>query len=110
MTASTSSTMPAVDGKDLCARARDALRRGDPTMVSDAEVTEMMTLALRLYAAKSEVQGPTFQPVDSAQVSATDIVVAVSGMLHAANLNLFDVAMWYRRPGYGEIPAGGFSS
>jgi hypothetical protein len=31
-------------------------------------------------------------------VTATDVVVAVSEMIRAANLNLFDVAMWYRRP------------
>ena len=30
--------------------------------------------------------------------TATDIVVTVTEMLHAGNLNTFDLAMWFRRP------------
>jgi hypothetical protein len=100
-------TQSVEDRRDFCERAQEALRSGDLVAITDAELTEIMTLATRVYAAKSEAQGLTFEPVDATHVTATEIVVTVSGMLHAANLNLFDVAMWYRRPGYGELPAGG---
>lgn len=91
---------------DFESRASEALRLGDLTSVSNDEVARVMTLATQLYAAKAEQFGLQFHPV-SPDLSATQVVTTVSGMLHAANLNLFDVAMWYRRPGYGEISEGG---
>ena len=40
-----------------------------------------------------------FLPFVSAEsATATDIVVTVTEMLHAGNLNTFDLAMWFRRP------------
>ncbi|WP_332815982.1 hypothetical protein [Ramlibacter sp.] len=94
---------------DFEARASEALRTGELSAVTDEELARVMTLATQLYAAKSEQFGLSFHPV-SPEVSATEVVATVSGMLHAANLNLFDVAMWYRRPGCGEIAAGGMRS
>jgi hypothetical protein len=92
--------------QDFEARASEALRTGELSGVRDDELARVMTLATRLYAAKAEQGGVSFHPV-SPEVSATQVVTTVSGMLHAANLNLFDVAMWYRRPGYGEIAESG---
>lgn len=91
--------------KDFASRAQAALEAGRLTDISDEELARVMTIATRLYAAKSEQGGVSFYPI-STEVSATQVVTTVSGMLHAANLNLFDVAMWYRRPGFGEINEG----
>lgn len=91
--------------QDFASRAQAALDSGRLADISDQELARVMTIATQLYAAKSEQGGVSFYPV-STEISATQVVTTVSGMLHAANLNLFDVAMWYRRPGFGEIAEG----
>ena len=35
-------------------------------------------------------------------MTATDVVVTVSEMLRAADLNAFDLSMWFRHPRAGE--------
>jgi hypothetical protein len=52
---------------------------------------------VRLYVARVEATGAYPPPVDMRDVMPTDIVVIASEMLRAADLNLFDLAMWYRR-------------
>jgi hypothetical protein len=91
--------------QDFASRAQAALASGRLADISNEELARVMTLATQIYAAKSEHGGVSFHPV-SPEVSATQVVTTVSGMLHAANLNLFDVAMWYRRPGFGQIAEG----
>ena len=62
---------------------------------SDAEIQNMLAKAVRLYAeraAEHEGQLAAF-PADAA-VTATDVMVSVSAMLKAVNLQLFELGMW----------------
>jgi hypothetical protein len=65
----------------------------DDAPVSDAELQGMLTKAVKLYAARLE-RGPllAFTPADN--VTATEVMVTVSAMLKAVNLQLFELGMW----------------
>ena len=61
---------------------------------SDAEIQDMLTNAVRLYAERSaERDGalPAFPP-DAA--TATDVMVTITAMLKAVNLQVFELGMW----------------
>jgi hypothetical protein len=79
-------------------RAERALADGTHGTVSNDELVRVLTAAVRLYAAKAETD-EDLKPLDAAQISPTDVVVTVSGMLRAAGLNLWDLSMWFRRGG-----------
>ncbi len=75
-----------------------ALADGRADSITDQELQDVFTAAVRLGYAKLEAAGKVPQMLDAKAVSATEVVVAVSEMIRAANLNLLDVAMWFRRP------------
>jgi hypothetical protein len=61
---------------------------------SDAEIQDMLAHAVRLYAERSaERDGalPAF-PADAA--TATDVMVTITAMLKAVNLQVFELGMW----------------
>jgi len=63
--------------------------------LSDAEVQAMLARAVHLYAgrvAERENDLAAF-PAD-APVTATEVMVTVSAMLKAVNLQLFELGMW----------------
>jgi hypothetical protein len=60
---------------------------------SDAEVQTMLADAVRLYAARASEHELAAFPADAA-VTATDVMVTVSAMLKAANLQVFELGMW----------------
>lgn len=81
------------------ALAEKALDEGTSEAVSDEVVQRLLTAGTRLFANKVEMEDRVFLPFVSADsATATDIVVTVTEMLHAGNLNTFDLAMWFRRP------------
>jgi hypothetical protein len=84
-------------GADFVEAAERALSSGRPDQVSDAELERVMTAAVRLYAAKAEVEEKPTPPVTAERVTPTDIVVTVSAMIRAVGLNLWDVSMWFNR-------------
>jgi len=86
-------------GEAFVAAAERALSTGDFSLVSDAEIARVLTAAIRLYAAKSDVDGATPQPIVPEKVTPTDVVVTVTEIIRAAGLNLWDLSMWFRRPG-----------
>jgi hypothetical protein len=59
---------------------------------------ETFTAVVKAYAERVEREGMAESPVDAQALTATEVVVAASELIRAANLNLFDVAMWFRRP------------
>jgi len=83
---------------DFCAAARDALRRGEPDAISDKALQRVLTAAVKLYAAKVERRGHEVAPFPPNTVTATETVVTACGMIRAADLNMFDVAIWFHRP------------
>jgi hypothetical protein len=83
---------------DFCAQARDALKRGAPDAISDRALQQVLTAAVKLYAAKVERRGHDVAPFARDAVTATETVVTACGMIRAADLNMFDVAIWFHRP------------
>ena len=83
---------------DFCAVARNALRRGEPDVISDHRLQEVLTAAVKVYAAKVERRGHDVAPFPPDAVTATETVVTACGMIRAADLNMFDVAIWFHRP------------
>jgi hypothetical protein len=83
---------------DFCAVARDALKRGDPDAISDNTLQQVLTAAMKVYAAKVERRGHDVAPFARGTVTATETVVTACGLIRAADLNMFDVAMWFHRP------------
>jgi hypothetical protein len=86
---------PAVD---FCAHARDALKRGEPDAISDHRLQQVLTAAVKVYAAKVERRGHDVVPFAPNTVTATETVVTACGLIRAADLNMFDVAVWFHRP------------
>ena len=89
-------------GAAFCAAADAAMRRGEPQAVSDETLRRVLTAAVKLYAAKCEATDQELAPFEENAVTATETVVASCAMIRAVDLNLFDVAMWFRR-GQGEL-------
>ena len=83
---------------DFCAAARDALKRGEPDAISDKTLQQVLTAAVKVYAAKVERRGHDVVPFPQHAVTATETVVAACAMIRAADLNMFDVAIWFHRP------------
>jgi|HubBroStandDraft_4_1064222.scaffolds.fasta_scaffold1083541_2 hypothetical protein len=83
---------------DFCAAARDALKRGEPDAISDRTLQQVLTAAVKVYAAKVERRGHDVAPFPQHAVTATETVVTACGMIRAADLNMFDVAIWFHRP------------
>jgi hypothetical protein len=83
---------------DFCAVARDALKRGEPDAISDKTLQQVLTAAVKVYAAKVERRGHDVAPFAQGTVTATETVVTACGLIRAADLNIFDVAMWFHRP------------
>jgi hypothetical protein len=79
--------------------AERALSEGTTGRISDETVQRLLTAGTKLFANKVEMEERYFLPFVSAEAAtATDVVVTVSDMLRAVNLNTFDLAMWFRRP------------
>jgi len=83
---------------DFCAVARDALKRGEPDAISDKTLRQVLTAAVKVYAAKVERRGHDVIPFTEGEVTATESVVTACGLIRAADLNMFDVAIWFHRP------------
>lgn len=89
--------------EDLARRAlaiaEKSLRDGTTDKIGDQAVQLLITAGTKLFANKTEMEERFFLPFTSPQAAtATDVVVTVSEMLRAVNLNTFDLAMWFRRP------------
>ncbi len=83
---------------DFCTAARDALKRGEPDAISDKALQQVLTAAVKVYAAKVERRGHDVPPFVANTVTATESVVTACGLIRAVGLNMFDVAIWFHRP------------
>jgi hypothetical protein len=94
-----------VENADLGALAAAVIREGDrnlasgqTTAISDEAVQQLLTTATRLYARKTDEEHRLFSPLAEGSIlTATDVAVTVTALLRAADLNLFDLAMWAGR-------------
>ena len=83
---------------EFCAAVRDALKRGEPDAIPDKMLQQVLAAATKVYAAKVERRGHEVSPFPENTVTATESVVTACGMIRAADLNMFDVAIWFHRP------------
>ena len=81
----------------FAAVAAAALKRGEPDAVPDELLHRTLAAAVKLYAAKAERRGGALAPFPEGEVTATESVVAACALIRAADLNMFDVAMWFHR-------------
>ena len=84
-------------GAAFCAAVDDAFRNGSPEAVSDQSLQRVLSAAVRLYAAKAEDRAQELAPFGDKPVNATEAVTAICAIMRAADLNFFDLQMWYRR-------------
>jgi hypothetical protein len=77
--------------------AERGLADGAFSRVGSSELERVLTAAIKLYAAKAEAEERFPAPVSAEKVTPTEIVLVVSELLRAADISLFDLAMWYRR-------------
>jgi hypothetical protein len=81
----------------FCSQVDDALETGKLEAVPDESLQRVLTAAVRLYAAKSEDRAQELAPFGDRPVNATEAVTAICAIMRAADLNFFDLQMWYRR-------------
>ena len=83
---------------EFCDVVATALRRSDLDAIPDAALRRVLTAAVKVYAAKAEAAETEFAPFEPDAVTATETAVTACAMIRAADLNLFDIAMWFQRP------------
>jgi hypothetical protein len=76
------------------AQLSDAVARDDVDGLSDRILQQTLSAVVRAYALKVDRHGefPAFLPEDG--VSATDVAVSAAALLKAANIAVFELAMW----------------
>lgn len=73
------------------------------TMTDDA-LREQLMHVVKCYAARAEANARCVTPlIQHNAITATEAVMTICELMHASDLNPFDVAMWYRRD-MPEIP------
>ncbi len=97
MSSATTKAGVADPGAAFCALTEDAVRDGNPDLVADEVLQRVFSAAVRLYAAKWETRGEELAPFGDRPVNATEAVTAICAIMRAADLNFFDLQMWYRR-------------
>ncbi|WP_217180996.1 hypothetical protein [Streptomyces sp. AC495_CC817] len=101
MTADTTTAPAVVELDGLIARLGEltaqitAEERG--AEVSDEQIADVLYAAARLFSAKTDRVGKMSWPIREDALNATETVVLVTALLDAADVNLFDMAIWYRR-------------
>jgi hypothetical protein len=85
----------------LLPRAAETLAAAlnDPDRVADAELRALIANALRLYAVKAENGMRTPLPENGGGLTITDTMIAVTDLLHALNVQLFELSMWQAMTG-----------
>ena len=78
----------------LAAEVEKALVDGNADVLPQETVQAMMAIACRVYSAQIEA-GAEYLPLESnSTVTATDVMMASSGLLRASGLQVFELGMW----------------
>jgi hypothetical protein len=66
-----------------------------PESVSDEALQQLMAAAVKLYSSKNPdgIRLRAF-PEGGAGITATDVMLATTAMLHAVNVQMFELGMW----------------
>jgi len=83
----------------LSAEIERTIRAGEVARVPQADLTNLVSGAVKLYAAAAEdaEPGTEIAPVIDDTVSTTEAMVVACALLRAHHLNPFDLALWFSR-------------
>ena len=70
----------------------DAIERADE--LTDADVQAMLANAVRLYAGRAQNRDGKLAAFSADAVTATEAMIAVSAILKAVNVQIFELGMW----------------
>ena len=84
---------------DLGAQMERTIRAGELDEVRGEDLKKLMSVAIKLYAARVEEAEPGVEtaPVVDDTVSTTEAMVVACALLRAHRLNPFDLALWFSR-------------
>ena len=85
---------------DLHRSAKELVEKGEAARVSDEAIAQIITAAVRLYYAKSELEDrpvPAIVQEGAETLTATEMLVAVSEMLRDVRLGPMELGLWFRR-------------
>jgi hypothetical protein len=85
---------------DLHRSAKELVAKGEAARVSDDAVAQLITAAVRLYYAKSELEDrpvPAVVQEGEETLTPTEMLVAVSEMLRDVRLGPMELGLWFRR-------------
>jgi len=101
-----STSDPRAASAEIVAEAVVALAAaiGEPGRVADADLRAMIANAVRLYAAKAEDGMRTPLPPGGGGVTITDAMLLTTDLLHALNVQLFELSMWQAMTGNSIAP------
>lgn len=85
----------------VLARAADTLDGAlvQPDRVRDEDLRKVLSSAVRLYAAKADSGMRTPLPPAGGGVTVTDAMLTVTDILHALDVQLFELSMWQAMSG-----------
>jgi hypothetical protein len=76
----------------------------EPSRIVDADLRVLIASALRLYAAKAEDGMRTPLPPGGGGVTIDDAMLLATDLLHALNVQLFELSMWQAMTGNTIAP------
>jgi hypothetical protein len=82
---------------DFVRLAEADLAKLDGGELGDQDLADVMTAALRLYAARTEARDAFPAPLTADKVTATEVATVVSEMVRVVDINMFDLSMWHGR-------------
>jgi hypothetical protein len=88
--------------QDVSARMAAALE--NPDTVSDRALQDMLSKAIKLYAKKAEMGLASPFPQGGGDLTVTDVMITTTDMLHALNVQLFELSMWQAVTGNTVAP------
>ena len=101
-----STSDPRAASAEIVAEAVVALAAaiGEPGRIADAHLRVLIASALRLYAAKAQDGMRSPLPPGGGGVSVDDAMVLTTDLLHALNVQLFELSMWQAMTGNTIAP------
>jgi hypothetical protein len=92
---------------DLHRSAKELVEKGEAARVSDEALSQIITAAVRLYYAKSELEDRPVRAIvqeGAETLTATEMLVAVSEMLRDVHLGPMELGLWFRRRPGENLP------
>jgi hypothetical protein len=86
---------------DALTQASEVLAKAvtEPDRVPDDELRTLLANAVKLYAAKAEAGMRTPLPPGGGGLTVTETMLTVTDLLHALNVQVFELSMWQAMSG-----------